>query len=62
MKYKYLFYYAGDFLFDTFQPFFFYKDNAVTYNVPKYDPPHFPCYLKSITTNKILFIFKLKNY
>jgi dynein heavy chain, axonemal len=26
--------YMGDFLFDTFQPFHFYRDNNVDYNIP----------------------------
>jgi dynein heavy chain, axonemal len=34
--------YTGDFLFDTFQPFFFYKDIVVTYNLPKYVFPLSP--------------------
>lgn len=27
--------YMGDFLFDSFQPFFFYKDEHVSYSIPK---------------------------
>jgi len=27
--------YMGDFIFDSFQPFFFYKDKEISYNIPK---------------------------
>ena len=31
--------YFGDFLFDTFQPFFFYHDDEVEYYIPEFNAP-----------------------
>jgi len=31
--------YFGDFLFDSFQPFFFYQDSEVEYRIPEFNAP-----------------------
>lgn len=53
--------YMGDFLFDTFQPFHFYKDDNVNYHIPEdsnKDEYISKYFVVSLLTSSIPFIFE----